>query len=65
MIIQILACSLSCLGYYFINKNPKYAYITFIILNILLFVTTRQYVMIFNILFSSYFLWIINKQKSA
>jgi type II secretory pathway component PulF len=56
MIIQILSCLLSCLGYYFIQNKPKLAYLTFILLNIILFFSTKQYVMLFNIIFSSYFL---------
>jgi len=54
--IQIITCILSCTGYYFIHKNPRYSYIVFIILNIILFITTEQYVMLLNIGFGSYFL---------
>jgi len=63
MIIQIISCLLSCLGYYFISKKPKYAYVVFILLNIILFFSTKQYVMLFNIVFSSYFLIKLIKTK--
>lgn len=56
MIVQVIACLLSCLGYFFISKRPKYAYITFIALNMLLYLATFQVVMIFNMMFSTYFL---------
>ncbi len=53
--LQVISCVLSCIGYYLIYRKPKYSYIAFIILNILLFFTTKQYVMLFNIVFGLYY----------
>ena len=56
MIIQIVAAILSCLGYYYISKNPKYAYIAFIALNIALLIQSFNIALILNSIFSMYFL---------
>lgn len=56
MIIQIISAILSCLGYYYISKNPKYAYISFILLNIVLIIDNFNIALVLNSIFSSYFL---------
>ena len=63
MILQIAATIFSLLGYYFISKNPKYAYISFILLNMTLLISTFQIALIINSIFSGYFLIKICIQK--
>ena len=63
MIIQIVAAILSCLGYYFITKNPKYAYISFILLNCVLLIQSFNIALILNSIFSAYFLIKLLKTK--
>ena len=63
MILQIVATIFSLLGYYFISKDPKLAYISFILLNTTLLLSTFQVALIINSLFSGYFLIKICIQK--
>jgi hypothetical protein len=63
MILQCIAGGFSLLGYYYINKNPKYAYISFIMLNCTLLISIFQISLIINSLFSGYFLIKICIQK--
>jgi hypothetical protein len=66
MISQILAGIFSLLGYYFIDKNPRYAYLSFTLLNITLLMSIFNIGLIINIIFSTYFLirsWTIKTQK--
>lgn len=56
MILQILAGILSLSGYYFISKNPRYSYISFIMLNGVLLLSVFNIGLIINSLFSTYFL---------
>jgi len=56
MILQIIAGLLSLSGYYFISKNPRYSYISFILLNGVLLLSVFNIGLIINSLFSSYFL---------
>lgn len=66
MTLQIIAIILSLTGYYYISKNPGYAYIAFIMLNGVLLLSTFQIALVINAIFSTYFLikWIITNQKS-
>jgi len=57
MLIQILGIALSCSGYYFIGKKPRYSYFSFIALNLVLFSQSKQYALLFNIVFAVYFLY--------
>lgn len=56
MILQILAGIFSLLGYYYIDKNPRYAYISFTLLNATLLMSMFNIGVVVNIIFSSYFL---------
>jgi hypothetical protein len=56
MILQITACIFSILGYYYIAKNPKYSYVSFILLNCTLLISNFQISLILNSIFSLYFL---------
>lgn len=56
MILQILASILSLSGYYFIDKSPRRAYLSFILLNVVLLFSVFNIALIINMLFSSYFL---------
>jgi hypothetical protein len=65
MIIQIILAILSCSGYYFIGRNPKWSYVSFIMLNGVLLIDTFNIALVLNSIFSGYFLiqWIIKTQK--
>jgi len=52
---QIALCAFSIGGYYFIKREPIYAYIIFILQNIIAFAITGQWYMIINVLACIYF----------
>lgn len=56
MILQILAGCLSLSGYYYISRNPRNAYISFILLNGVLLLSIFNIGLVINLIFSLYFL---------
>lgn len=61
--MQYLLSTLSIFGYYLIIRNPIFAYVIFIIQNIIAFSLTEQYYMIVNIIFCTIFILIKTKKK--
>lgn len=55
IIYQVLLCLLSIVGYYFVKKEPLYAYVVFILQNLIAFLITNQWYMILNIFACIYF----------
>lgn len=52
---QIILCILTIVGYYFIKKEPIWAYLIFIFQNLIAFGVTGQWYMVINIIAAIYF----------